>query len=345
AGVLVLLAVLDQTRFFLAVDANDLSNLQRAVRLNPYDAGVHASLARAREGLNDSDRALTEFEQSVRLNPYNPEVRGTFFRLLLEQGDYERAYSEYKQLAPYTRNDPDALLNFGILADRLGHREEAIQSWKRALSVAPETKSAHLYLADALYAEGKHKEAIPHYERYLAMLSSDPDPDMDPRDVVGITLRIGDAYGSVKNSPRAMVLYDKASGIAEKTGIKSLESLVLEHKGNLLAGAGLTAQAADFYQRALRLDVDAKDDKAAALDWFGYAQFLSDAGKPKDLVLGCAMKAENLLSATPGPELNLIKRYRETTEASVTSAGGNSAAEKVRRDLDSVIKEALSLRF
>src|SRR5262249_50579145 len=222
-ALLVLLAVTDQTRFFLAVDARNLSNLSRATRLNPYDEAVHARLARAGEDTGDADRAVAEFRRAVRLNPRDAETRAGFIRLLLQNERYQEAYDEYKLLAPYIRRDTDSLVNFGILAERLGHHDEAIETWDRTLAIDPDSKSANIYLADALFAAGRPQEAVPHYERYLALLTSNTETRLDPGDVFGVALRVGDAYTASKDFERALFFYHKASDIAKQMKAKSLE--------------------------------------------------------------------------------------------------------------------------
>jgi tetratricopeptide (TPR) repeat protein len=338
---LVLFAALDQARFFLSANSGKMSSLERAERLNPYDSTVHATLARAETSSGDTDAAVSEFQRAVNLNPYSPDTRAEFIKLLVSNNRYQEAYDEYKRLAPFIKRDPDSLLNFGILASSQGHPDEAIESWEQTLALAPDTKSAHLYLADALYTQGKHAEAVPHYERYLALAASAHEGNMDAQVVFGIAMRLGDAYADLKNSERAIAFYREADGLAERAGAKSLESLVLEHTGNLYVAAGNNAQAAEFFRSALHLDADSTDEQAAGLDWFSYAQFLNDASVSKDMVLACALKAETMWAATPGKELDLIKQYREQIEKAL----GNDAAQKARQDRDALVEQALKVKL
>jgi tetratricopeptide (TPR) repeat protein len=341
AALLVLLAVADQARFFLAADASDASRLARAERLNPYDAAVHANLARTDESIGDVDQALAEFQRAVRLNPRDADARAWYVRLLLENQRYQEAYDQYKLMAAYVTADADSFVNFGILADRLGHPDEAIANWNQAVRVAPHSRNAHLYLADALFAGGKPSEAVPHYEQYLALLTSAPGAKPDPQEVVRVVLRVGDVYTGSGDFLKAFVLYHNAVDIAKRSGIKGLESLSLEHAAYLYAVAGQRGQAADLHRRALQLDADAKDDKAAALDWFAYAQFLNDAGQPKTMVLACTLKSESLLAEGSGEEADAVRQYMEPLKASL----GSDAVEKVRQDTDSLVDESLKVKF
>src|SRR5262249_29826587 len=160
-------------------------------------------------------------------------------------------------------------------------------------------------------------------------------------DVVRIALRVGDAYTGSGDFDRALVFYHKASDIAKQTKIKGLESLALEHAGNLYVATGELAQAAALYRRALRVDAEGNDDNAAGLDWLAYAQFLNHAGQPTSLVLACALKAERLLSGSVGEEMDAVKRYRELLESSL----GTEAVEKVRRDQESLVNQSMEVKF
>jgi len=341
AGFLLLLAATDQARFFFAVDASDLANLSRAERLNPYDGPVHASVARIEDGTGDVDRAVEEYRKALRLNPRDDDAMSRLARLLIENQRYQEAYDEYKLMAPYVRSDLDSLINFGILADRLGHRDEAIEAWKRALILDPDAKNAHLYLGDALYSDGERLEAVPHYERYLALLASTREARLEPQDVVTIALKLGDVYTATRDFDRALFYYRKASDIAQRTKVEGLESLALEHAGNLYVEARQPAQAADLFRRALKLDADGKDDKAAGLDWLAYAQFLSSAGQAKPLVLACTLKAQSLLASASPEELDVVKRYRESVESAMSGAD----IDKVRQGLDSLVDQSLGVKF
>src|SRR5262249_34925535 len=177
--------------------------------------------------------------------------------------------------------------------------------------------------------------------QYLALLTSAPEARLDPQDVVRIALRVGDAYTGSGDFDRALVFYRKASDIAKQTKVKGLESLALEHAGNLYVAAGELAQAADLYRRALRLDAEGNDDNAAGLDWLAYSQFLNHAGQSKPLVLACALKAENLLSGSPGEESDMVKQYRESLESSL----GAEAVQQVRKDQESLVNQSLEIRF
>jgi tetratricopeptide (TPR) repeat protein len=341
ATLLVLIAILDQARFFLAVDANDVARLSLAERLNPYDEAVHARLAISSEASGETDRSLEEYQRALQLNPRDAAARTGVVRLLVQGERYQEAYDQYKLMVPYIAGDSNSLLNFGVLADRLGHRDEAIESWNRTIGLDPDAKNAYLYLADALYADGRQLDAIPHYEKYLALLTTTRDARPDPQEVVRVALRVGDAYTASREFDRALIFYHKAADIAKQTGIKVLESLTLEHAGNLYAAGGQRRQAADLYRRALRLDAEGQDDNAAGLDWFAYAQFLDDAGQPKLLALACTLRAESLLSRSAVEQLDEVKRYRESLESSL----GDEAVDKARRDRDSLVDQSLDVKF
>jgi hypothetical protein len=106
-SLLVIIAALDQARFFLAVDASDVARLSRAERLNPYDETVHARLAIAGEESGEPDRALEEYQLAIRLNPRDAAASTGIIRLLVQAERYQEAYDQYKLVATYTDGDPN----------------------------------------------------------------------------------------------------------------------------------------------------------------------------------------------------------------------------------------------
>ena len=339
-ALLIVLAGVDQARYFFAAHAGALPQLSRAAALNPYDFSIHVHIADVDAASGNLDGAIVELQRAVHLNPYDPVTRGTLIRLLIQSKRPEDAYQEYSRLAPYIKDDPDSLINFGILANSLGHHDEAIEHWKRALDLAPGEANAHRYLADAYFDEGRRADAIPHYERYLAMIQSIPDQELDPKTVVGTAIRLGAAYAD-SNVDRALSYYIKAAGLAGRAGLKTLESLALEGQGDLYARSSRYRKAAQCYKVALQLDDEAKDDRATGMDWFVYAQLLSDFRSQPKMEMACLLKAEGLLRSTPGPDLDRVRHDRMVVETTL----GAEAAEDVRRNQETLVKEALDFKF
>jgi hypothetical protein len=63
------------------------------------------------------------------------------------------------------------------------------------------------------------------------------------------------------------------------------------------------------------LDDPLSDARGAASDWLNYGQFLRRQHQPERFVFACMLRAEDLLSATPGNELLAVARARSESEA------------------------------
>jgi hypothetical protein len=101
---------------------------------------------------------------------------------------------------------------------------------------------------------------------------------------------------------------------------------------------GSAAAAAEAYQRGLSIDASLSDQASAGSDWFNYGQFLRRQRQPERLVFACFLRAEELVSKTPGAALTTIEQARAESEARL----GREAA-VVRRSAATLAKQALEL--
>ncbi len=125
-------AALDQTRFVLGTNGDDLSALTRASTLNPRDSSVQQRKA----------------------------------SLLVGQERYREAYDDYERYLTAQPHDADALVNAGLVAMKLGMTDAAVRRWQAAFELNPSLESVRGYLAqfwasraDALDREGRTDEA------------------------------------------------------------------------------------------------------------------------------------------------------------------------------------------
>jgi tetratricopeptide (TPR) repeat protein len=62
-----------------------------------------------------------------------------------------------------------ALFNRGNVLEELGFFAEAIADWTAAVTLAPDSGDAHYNLARALSRDGRRREALLHWTKYLAL--------------------------------------------------------------------------------------------------------------------------------------------------------------------------------
>ena len=120
------------------------------------------------------------FREAVRANPGNVEGQNAVAKALLEAGRYDEGYAYFKQMFSRGNFDVESLANFGVLCKILNRHDEAVTSLQRALDADPNYAGVQLLLAEMLDADGKTSDAILHYERYVALTSTDPSQPENP---------------------------------------------------------------------------------------------------------------------------------------------------------------------
>ena len=341
-GAVVLLfgwAAVDQMHFYWSSKTENLPALERAAKLNPDDSSVQLRLAQAERVAGNRNAALEAFHRAAEISPAGFSQQEAFARGLIEAGRDAEAYTQYgKILARWPRNI-DALVNFGLLAQRLGHAEEAVDSWERAVDTDPSQANVQLYLAQMLERRGEAQAAARHYRAYLQIAAAHPEEYRDKKgSVIAVFIKVADADNAANRSDEARKGYTAAIDFAVKDGDKALESLALVHQAELREKVGDAAAAAQSYQRALAVDATLSDARGSASDWLNYGQFLRRKRQPERLVFACMLRAESLLSATPGDELSAVVQARSESEARL---GRDAAA--VRSKSEGLATEALSL--
>ena len=338
-GLLLIWGAMDQVHYFFVTDAGNLSHLMRAASLNPYDSSLQLRLARAESQAGKLDEAVKALTRAVATNPKNPLPQQARARALVENGRYVEAYEHYKQMLAIFPRDPDALISFGLLARGLGHTDEAIGSWRKAVEADSARPNAHLYLAETLDRMHRPAEADPQYEAYMRLVAAHPDQSqLEPGRIIVVMIEWADAIAHTNQPARAAPVYQTATTLAEKIGQTKLQSLAFAHLGDLHEKAGQTTAAAHCFQHGLTIDARASDPRSEAFDWFNYGQFLRRHGQPQELAYACFLRAEDLLGADPGQELETVKGIREQAESQL----GRRASD-VRKDLPTLLAKAASL--
>ena len=133
-------------------------------------------------------------------------------------------------------DDVNALVNAGVLADRLGDAAAAERWWTQAVARDPSQRRVHLYLAERLDARGATRDALSHYRRYLELAArAAVDDRPNPREVVAIVVKFGNALARDGQVDTARGQYDLAIRMAGQTGLADLGALAADRRGALEA--------------------------------------------------------------------------------------------------------------
>ena len=338
-ALVLLLAGLDLARSYFGLNGQSVARLARAEALNPYDQQLLLRIARAQGSDGKLEQTISTLERAIRTNPENAEAQNQLAQLLIKNELYERAFEHCKQMVRHLPDDVNGLVNFGILASQLGHEDDAIESWERAVSIDPSQTNVRLYLADLYEKQGKIELATPHYERYLALLPEQEGQPLDPKEVIGLTLKLAHYYGRQNRLGVTLQYAGQAATLSAQAGEKASLSAAYSTMAQALIELGKPSDALPLLQRCIQLDRETGDSKQEGLDWFKYGQFLKRSSEPDRLVLACLIKADGLVKSSKVKERDLISAARSQEE---TALGAEAAS--VTRDLDSITEELLTLQ-
>ena len=193
-------------------------------------AAAHFELGKTMIVLDDLEAALDSFRRTTETLP---EFAPGWANAGAALGELERPE---EALAPLERaSDLDPLShslasNLGVTLRDLGRLEEAETAFRRALDLAPDFVFGHYNLANAVYLQGRHREAVGLFEKAQAM-----DPSGSDRQrllLAAARLAAGDVedalrdYGAVFDSLEGQMRLDMRTvaqwdlrRLAERTGI------------------------------------------------------------------------------------------------------------------------------
>ncbi|PYX34508.1 MAG: hypothetical protein DMG80_02025 [Acidobacteria bacterium] len=335
---LLALASLDQTRYALVVHNDDLSSMQKAAALNPFDASLEMRIAKRQGEAGDAEAANAAYQRAIATNASDPAPRMAFLKYLTAYQRFEEADAVATAALAKWPNDPDLLVNHGILAAYFGRSVDAVASWQKALAVDPSQTYAHLYLAEQLDGEQKFDAAIPQYMMFLEKVKATgvtPDPNI----VLPVLMKLAECNLRTHHPERALKLYNLARTVASQNNAPRIESVASLNQAILESKAGNSGDALSRYQEALKLDRAANDLAAEAIDWQAYGVFLNTAGYPKRFAYACVVRSETLLvkdNSAPVPSPTQLRAELES------SLGKQALA--IRRDPASLLEQALQLK-
>ena len=330
---------MDQIHFALGTEEGNLAALSRAESLNPYDATIEERIGAAETKAGNKGEAVQAFTRAVEINPNRIALQEATARAMLEDGRYADAYVHYQKMLQIFPRDTDALVNYGLLAARLGHPEEAMDSWQKAADLDSNQANAHLYLAEGFDQRGEVASAARHWKEFLRLTANHPDgPSAKATEPVKAMIQLADDEAQLKQAPAAIADYESGLNAATRTGDTKLESVALAHLADLQDKSGNAKAAVKSYQLGLSLDAKSGDTASEAFDWFNYGQFLRRHGLPDELSYACFLRAENLLAATGGQELETVCTMRRQVEAHL---GKKSVA--AQKDLPELLARAAAL--
>ncbi|HVP29997.1 MAG TPA: DUF4034 domain-containing protein [Myxococcota bacterium] len=144
-------ALRDRAELLLArgLAGEALSDLNRAIALDPGVTGSYALRARAHAALGRRDRALNDLDRALELDPLEPEARDARASVRIELSDWAGAEDDLSLATRYEPRSARTWLRLAWVQARRGRDLAAAEeSVARAVALAPGDDEARQLLAD-----------------------------------------------------------------------------------------------------------------------------------------------------------------------------------------------------
>ena len=146
----------------LKADAHDAAydRFRRAVQLNHRNAEALAGLSDAASGAKREDEERAWLESLARAEPDNAVVRVELSRLLATMGHAELAASTASEAVRIAPDDPAAMEQLASVYADAGDAAGLTQVAETLVSKFPSREKSHYYHANALFLNGRIREAM-----------------------------------------------------------------------------------------------------------------------------------------------------------------------------------------
>jgi Flp pilus assembly protein TadD len=186
-----------------------ISELSRAVSMDPKLADAHNLLGVAYECKGLNDLAQKSFEAALKIDKKQPQILNNLGYLLYLNGDYKRAADRLKQAARLAPQDERILNNLALAQSRLGKFEDASRNFISAVGEV----NGRLNLANRLELAGRSDEARKQYEEARLRAEAQQKADHSSQKIT-VVMEIKDGrvtYASVPDRRAGMGAYESAA--------------------------------------------------------------------------------------------------------------------------------------
>jgi len=158
-----------------------IAAFQRAVDMEPGDAGTLDALAQALLNANELDEALKQYNLLAQTDPENADALVHISEIQRRQGKYEDALSTIRKARKMAPDDLDAGYNEGLLLDALGRYDDAVQVYQQMVDLTSHANGAYKddeknnrgifleRLGGVYHEQNKTSDAIATYQKMIDM--------------------------------------------------------------------------------------------------------------------------------------------------------------------------------
>lgn len=221
-------------------NAEAVSEIKHALELAPNSDNGYIRLAKAFRATGQTDGELKALKKAVDLNPYywyNHKQLGVGY---FDVGRYEEALKEFKEQIAENPTDSSAYSNIGAIYEKQGLWKDAIAGFNKSIEIKPSFQ-AYSGLATAYYMLTRYAEAIPVYEKALAL---SPNQAFVARNLAEAYMRNGQKEKGTKMYSRAIaLLYDQLQVNSQDASALGELAMCYVAKGDLSRAHVLILQA------------------------------------------------------------------------------------------------------
>jgi tetratricopeptide (TPR) repeat protein len=220
-----------------------IAHFQKALVLQPDDAGDHNNLGSALFKIGQVDEAIGHYQEALRLEPDYALVHYNFGVALVQKGQIDEAIGQYQEALRLEPDHADAHNNLGEALDEKGQTDEAIRQYQEALRLKPDHADAHNNLGAALDEKGQTDEAIRQYQAALRLKPGHAEAHNN----LGLALgRKSQTDEAIRHYQEALRLKPNYADAHYNLGVACFQQ-------------GRTTEAIQQFQEALRLKPDHAD--------------------------------------------------------------------------------------
>ena len=141
----------------------------RALELQPDNAGMHNNIAGAYFNLCRYGEAATSFRRALELRPDYPGAHNNLGSALTSLGRYDEAVVSYRKALDLQPDHAGLHNNLGIALSGAGQYEQAAASYRRTLELQPDFSEAYYNLGSTLVTLRRREEAIDCFKEAVSL--------------------------------------------------------------------------------------------------------------------------------------------------------------------------------
>ena len=153
----------------------EIADLDRAISIDPNDAGAYASRAISKQNIGDHQGAISDWDRALELKPDDGGWcvnRGIVKETI---GDYDGALADYNRAAKVEPDYEVAYIARAYVKMRQEDYEGAIADYDRVIELWPDNPAAFDDRGLAKSRQGGYDEAITDFSRAIELQSSNAD--------------------------------------------------------------------------------------------------------------------------------------------------------------------------